>query len=152
MKKDKFLKPDYKPDENTKIEIEEIYKSGESLSGVNLKFADLKNINLVNADLSNADLTKADLSGASLYGVNLEGANLFKANFEDANLKAANLKNCELLGADFTNCKLNNIDWDEDYKIKNERDAEIANTEHLSQFLAQHLRAHELHADNWTKR
>ena len=126
MSKDKFLNSDYKPDENTRQEIEALHKDGESLSGVQLQYADMKNAKLVNADLSNADLTRADFSGASLYGVNLEGANLFKTNLEGANLKAANLKNCNMLGADFTNSKLNNVDWGADSKVINEIEAENA--------------------------
>ena len=129
MNIDKFLNPDYKPDENTKEEIEILHKNGDSLSGVQLKFADMSNAKLVNADLSNSDLTRADFSGASMYGVNLEGSNLFKTNFEGANLKSAKLRNCDLLSADFTNTKLNNVEWDEDYKVINEREAEKARLE-----------------------
>jgi len=127
MSKDKFLNPDYKPDENTKQEIENLHKEGISLSGVQLKYAEMSNVKLVNADLSHADLTRADFSGASLYGVNLEGANLFKASFEGANLKAANMKNCNLLGVDFSGAKLNNVDWGEEHKVINEIEAEEAN-------------------------
>ena len=126
MEKDKFFNPDYTPDENTRNEIENLHKEDISLSGVQLQFADMKNANLTNADLSNPDLTRADFSGASMYGVNLAGANLFKTNFEGANLKAANMKNCNMLAADFSNTKLNNVDWDEDYKVINEREAEEA--------------------------
>ena len=126
MSKDKFLNSDYKPDENTRQEIESLHKDGESLSDVQLQYADMKNAKLVNADLSNADLTRADFSGASLYGVNLESANLFKTNLEGANLKAANMRNCNLLGADFTGAKLNNVDWGEEYKVINEVEAEKA--------------------------
>ena len=126
MSKEKFLNSDYKPDENTKSEIEGLHKDGESLSGVHIKFAEMKNAKLVNADLSNSDLTRCDFSGASMYGANLEGANLFKANLEGANLKAANLKYCNMLGTDFTNCKLNNVDWGKDNKVINEIEAEDA--------------------------
>jgi len=126
MSKDKFLNSDYKADENTKQEIEALHKDGVSLSGVQLKFADMRNAKLVNADLSNADLTRSDFSGASLYGVNLEGANLFKANFEGANINAANMRKCNLLGVDFAGAKLNNVDWGDDYKVINEIDAEKA--------------------------
>jgi len=126
MSKEKFLNSDYKPDENTKQEIEDLHKDGKSLSDIQLKFADMKNAKLVNADLSHADLTRADFSGASLYGVNLEGANLFKANFEGTNLKAANMKNCNLLGVDLTAAKLNNVDWGDEYKVINEVEAEQA--------------------------
>ena len=126
MSKDKFLNPDFKPDANTLKEIETLHKEGESLSGVQLQFSDMKNANLINADLSNSDLTRADFSEASMYGVNLEGANLFKTNFEGANLKAANMKNSNMLGADFSNTKLNNVDWNKDYKVINEMEAEQA--------------------------
>ena len=37
----KFQDPDYKPDENTKSEIERLNREGESLSGFQLNFADL---------------------------------------------------------------------------------------------------------------
>ena len=126
MSKDKFLNSDYKPDENTRQEIEALHKDGESLSGVQLKHADMRSAKLVNADLSNSDLTRSDFSGASLYGVNLEGANLFKANFEGVNLKSTNMRNCNLLGVDFTGAKLNNVDWGEEYKVINEVEAEKA--------------------------
>ena len=126
MSIDKFLNPDFTPDESTKAEVENLHKEGHSLAGINLKFAEMSQAKLVNGDLSNSDLTRADFSGASLYGINFEGANLFKTNFEGANLKSANLKNCNLLGADFTNTKLNNVDWGEDYKVVNEIEAEKA--------------------------
>ena len=126
MSIDKFLNPDFTPDESTKPEVENLHKEGQSLAGINLKFTDMSQAKLVNADLSNSDLTRANFSGASLYGINFEGANLFKTNFEGANLKSANLKNCNLLGADFTNTKLNNVDWGEDYKVVNEIEAEKA--------------------------
>ncbi|MDP7027462.1 MAG: pentapeptide repeat-containing protein [Candidatus Marinimicrobia bacterium] len=126
MSKEKFLNPDYTADENTREEIETLHKDGESLSGIQLKLADMKNAKLVNADLSNTDLTRADFSGASLYGVNLEGANLFKTNLEGANLKSANMKNCNMLGADFTNTRLNNVDFGADNKAINEIEADSA--------------------------
>ena len=126
MNKEKFLNLGYNPDDNTKEEIEKLHKEGESLSKVQLKFADMKNTKLVNADLSYADLTRADFSGASLYGANLEGATLFKTNLEGANLKSTNMKNCNLLGADFSNAKLNNVDWGEGNIVLNEVEAETA--------------------------
>ena len=60
MSKDKFLNSDYKPDENTRKDIETLHKEGKSLSGIQLQFADMKNANLTNADLSNSNLTKSD--------------------------------------------------------------------------------------------
>tara|TARA_B100000945_G_C20423630_1_gene619271 strand:+ start:2306 stop:3211 length:906 start_codon:yes stop_codon:yes gene_type:complete len=126
MNNEKFLNKNFKPNENTKSEIEELHKHNKSLEGVQIKFADLKNAKLVNANMKKSDLTRSDFSNASMFGINLEGSTLFKANFEGANLKSANLKNCELLGADFTNTKLNNVDWGHDYKVINEIEAERA--------------------------
>ena len=120
----KFKDSEYKPDENTKNEIEELNREGQSLSGFQLNFADLKSANLVDADLKSCDLRKANLSNASMYGADLEGANLFKANLEGTNLKNANLKNCQLLGANFTDTKLHNINWGDESKVINELDAE----------------------------
>jgi len=126
MSKDPFMDSDYKPDENTIKEIEKLHNDGVSLSGVCLKYAQMKNAKLVNVDMPSADLTRSNFSGASMYGANLEGANLFKANFEGANLKSANLCNCDLLGVDFSNTQLNNVDWGKDYKVINEQLAEVA--------------------------
>ena len=126
MSKDTFMNPDYKHDENTQQEIEKLLDDGVSLSGIFLKYANMKNAKLVNVDMSGADLTRSDFSGASMYGANLEGANLFKANFEGTNLKSANLRNCDLLGVDFSNTKLNNVEWGKDYKVINEQKAEAA--------------------------
>ena len=123
-KMEKFQDSEYKPDENTKNEIEELNREGQSLSGFQLNFADLKSANLVDADLKSCDLRKANLSNASMYGADLEGANLFKANLEGTNLKNANLKNCQLLGANFTDTKLHNINWGDESKVINELDAE----------------------------
>ena len=120
----KFKDSEYKPDENTKNEIEQLNREGQSLSGFQLNFADLKSANLVDADLKSCDLRKANLSNASMYGADLEGANLFKANLEGTNLKNANLKNCQLLGANFTDTKLHNINWGDESKVINELDAE----------------------------
>ena len=120
------MNPDYKPDESTQQEIEKLHNDGVSLSGVYLKYANMKNAKLVNVDMPGADLTRSDFSGASMYGANLEGATLFKTNFEGANLKSANLCNCNLLGADFSNTKLNNVEWGKDHKIINEQMAETA--------------------------
>ena len=71
MSKEKFLNPDYKPEENTCAEIEKLHNDGESLSSVQLKFANMKNAKLVEADMPNSDLTRADFSNSSMYGVNL---------------------------------------------------------------------------------
>ena len=48
MGKDEFLSSNYKPNENTKTELETLHNSGESLSEIKIKFADMKNVKLVN--------------------------------------------------------------------------------------------------------
>ena len=126
MSKEPFKNPDYKPDENTKQKIENLHSEGIRLNEIYLINADMKKSKLVNVDMSGSDLTRSDFSGSSMYGANLEGANLFKANFEGVNLKSANLRNCNLLGADFFNTKLNHVEWGEEYKVINEKDAETA--------------------------
>ena len=126
MDKKKYINSDYKADQNTFLELENLNKSNEDLSNFNLKGAELKNINLVNATMENANLSKANLANASLYGINLSGSNLFKTNFENANLNGANLENCNLLGANFTNTKLKNINWGKNYKVINEIEADDA--------------------------
>ena len=128
MSKNSFKNPDYKANENTKMEIEKLHSEGNSLDEFHLKHADMKNAKLVNLKMTNSDLTRSDFSNASMYGANLEGSNLFKTNFEGANLKSANMQNCNLLGADFSNTKLNNVNWGEAYKVINEKEAEAAHS------------------------
>ena len=131
-KLEKFKDPGYKPDENTKTEIEQLNKEGQSLSGFQLQFADLKKVNLVDANLSFSDLKRSNLSNSSMYGANLEGANLFKADLEGTNLKNANLTNTKLLGANFTNTKLHNVNWGEEGKIINELEADKSEDFHVA--------------------
>ena len=126
MNIDKFKNHDYVPDAQTKTELEALNKSGEKLSGINLKHADMEDAYLVESDISESDLTRANFKNVSMYGSNLEGSNLFKANFEGANLKNSNLRGCNLLGANLTNTKLENVDWGDDYKVVNEIEAEDA--------------------------
>ena len=126
MNKNPFMSPDYKPNENTKNEIEDLHTSGNALNNIHLKYANMEKANLVQASMTNADLTRSNFSNASMYGINLEGTNLFKTIFEGANLKSANLQNCNMLGADFSNAKLNNVNWGNSYKVINEKQAEEA--------------------------
>ncbi len=128
MNKDPFLSSDYKPNENTKKEVEELHANGNSLDNIHLKHADMENAKLVHASMSNADLTRSNFSNASMYGANLKGANLFKTNFEGANLKSVNFQDCNLLGADFSNTKLNNVNWGDSHKVINEKEAEKAHS------------------------
>ena len=126
MNKEKYINLDYKPDENTRLELESLNKAKENLSKFNLNQANLEKINLVNAVMEHSNLSRANLKNASLYGINLSGSNLFKTNFENANLNGANLENCDLLGANLTNAKLRNIKWGKSYKVINELEAEKA--------------------------
>ena len=78
MNKNPFLSSDYKPNENTKKEVEKLHANGNSLDNIHLKHTDMENAKLVHASMSNADLTRSNFSNASMYGANLKGANLFK--------------------------------------------------------------------------
>jgi len=124
---EKFKSSDFKPDDNTRSEVEFLVKEGESLAGVNLKFANLQDANLVEANLSQCDLERANLRGAHLYGANLENASLFKANLAGANLKNTNLSNCHILGANLSDSKLNNINLGPGGKLPYELQADETN-------------------------
>ena len=126
MDKKKYINKDYKPDDKTLSEIQELNKQKHDLSNFNLKKASLEKIYLVDAKMNACNLSKATLNGASMYGADLSGANLFKANFENANLKNANLEGANLLGANLSGTKLENINWGKDYKVINELEAEKA--------------------------
>lgn len=67
----------------------------ESESG-SLSGADLRDANLRCADLSGADLSDANLRGADLSDADLRDANLRGANLRDANLRCANLRGADL--------------------------------------------------------
>ena len=126
MSKDKYINPNFIPNESTCSEIQSLNEKKEDLSGFNLKHASLKNIYLVDAKMKNSNLEKVDFENASMFGIDLSGSNLFKANFENANLKNANLQNCNLLGVNFNNAQLKNVLWNKKYKVVNEIKAEEA--------------------------
>ncbi len=126
MNKEKYISPNYKVDQNTCSELENLNKNNEDLSNFNLQEANLDKINLINAKMKNANLERSDLTNASMYGIDLSGSNLFKANFENTNLNGANLENCNLLGANFNNTKLKNINWGKNYQVINELEADEA--------------------------
>ncbi len=109
-----------------KEKIEKMARAEQSLAGFKLEKAELQGAGLIGADLEHADLTRADLTGAHLYGANLQGANLFKANLYCANLRAAILVDCNLLGANLEGTKLENAEWNKDYIIINEKQANDA--------------------------
>ena len=126
MNKEKYINSNYKSDDSTASELENLNSQKEDLSKFHLSNANLEKINLVDAKMEQANLSRANLRNASMYGINLKGANLFKADFENANLNNADLRNCNLLGANLTNTKLKNVNWGKDYKVINEIEAEKA--------------------------
>ena len=126
MNKEKYINSNYKSDNNTVSELENLNSKKEDLSKFHLSNANLEKINLVDAKMEQANLSRANLRNASMYGINLKGANLFKADFENANLNNADLRNCNLLGANLSNTKLKNVNWGKDYKVINEIEAEKA--------------------------
>ncbi|KAB8331169.1 pentapeptide repeat-containing protein [Scytonema tolypothrichoides VB-61278] len=81
--------------------IEELYKEGADITGLDADGADLRGINL-----SGANLERASFKNAILEEANFEGANLYRANFTGANLKSANFKGANLWGADLTGVDL----------------------------------------------
>jgi Pentapeptide repeats (8 copies)/PDZ domain len=79
-----------------------------SLSGVNLRFAQLQHADLHDANLSVTNLTFADLEGANLIGADLRDADLRFANLEGAKLEGANFRGARLLGVDLSGANLEN--------------------------------------------
>ena len=126
MNKEKYINPNYKSDNSTASELENLNSQKEDLSKFYLSNANLEKINLVDAKMEQANLSRANLRNASMYGINLKGTNLFKADFENANLNNSDLRNCNLLGANLSNTKLKNVNWGKDYKVINEIEAEKA--------------------------
>ena len=78
----KYINKDYKPDDKTLSEIQELNNQKQDLSNFNLKQAELEKIYLVDAKMLGCNLSKSNLKNASMYGANLSGSNLFKANLE----------------------------------------------------------------------
>jgi hypothetical protein len=84
---------------------------GPQLSGVDLRYADMRGVFLVGALLTNArldfaDLLLADLRQTVLTGAHLENSDLEGAHLNGATLINANLSNSELAGADLTGAEL----------------------------------------------
>ena len=67
------------------------YREFETLTGTDLKGADLRYYELIGANLRFSDLRGANLSCTKLSGANLRGADLRGADLSDADLKGANL-------------------------------------------------------------
>lgn len=103
---------------NLNAALEARARSGASMCGFRLKYADLAGIDLVNHgnrggfDLREADLYRADLQNAHLFALDLRGASLMKADLRGANLHCADLRDCNLLGARLEGTRLDNVHWD----------------------------------------
>ncbi|BAY87942.1 pentapeptide repeat protein (plasmid) [Calothrix parasitica NIES-267] len=81
--------------------IEDLYKEGADITGLDADGADLRGINL-----SGANLERASFKNAILENANFEGADLREANFEGASLIGADLRGSNLWGAILTGVDL----------------------------------------------
>jgi hypothetical protein len=103
---------------NLSAALEARARSGRSMRGFQLKYAELAGVDLVNHgnrtgfDLREADLYRADLQNAHLFALDLRDASLMKADLRGANLHCADLRNCNLLGVRLEGTRLDNILWD----------------------------------------
>ena len=97
--------------------LEAVAKSGGSMAGFELAYADLRDAHLTRGgdgrgyDLSCANLSHTDLRGAHLFRANFSDASLMKTRFEDANLNHSIMHNANLLGAVLTNAKIEHVAW-----------------------------------------
>lgn len=105
--------------------------SGADLRGANLRGADLhgaylRGAKLDNARLRGADLGSADLTRAALSGIDLSDSYLADAKLRDAKLVGANLQNAKLVGADLREGHLRDADLTgSDLRNANLRDARL---------------------------
>ena len=88
------------------IILEQDTLTGADLRGANLRFADLTGADLALADLRGADFTGADLEGADLEGADLRYADLTRANLRHADLTGADLTRADLTEANLTGADL----------------------------------------------
>ncbi|MEZ4232888.1 MAG: pentapeptide repeat-containing protein [Polyangiaceae bacterium] len=99
----------------SRVEIEALLASGESLVDADLTGCDLSALSLKDRDLSGALLTGGDLSGCDLRGAKLVGsvlgqARLMGADLSGADLEGANLGRAELRGALLVGANLRDAD------------------------------------------
>ncbi|OLP17167.1 hypothetical protein BST81_17610 [Leptolyngbya sp. 'hensonii'] len=86
---------------------------GVDLSGLHLRWADLREASLLGAVLEQANLTGVDLRWADLTDANLKGADLRGANLCFANLRGANLAQANLRAADLREAELQDTNLDQ---------------------------------------
>lgn len=88
---------------------------GNVLSGIDLRFANLRQANLLGTTLNNMDLTGADFSYASLKNGNLDGSQFDYSDFTSANLVGTKIRNADLSYSNFHYAKL----WRTDFTNSN---------------------------------
>ena len=93
-----------------RIDLRNARLGGANLALAILLEAKMNGAELSNADLSFASLVNADLSNADLMGANLTGANLFGTNLSGANLTGANLAGASLMNANLSGANLTGAD------------------------------------------
>jgi hypothetical protein len=81
------------------------------LSGIDLRYADLKGAVLARADLRHAKLQGADLRDADLSSSNLESADLTDCDLRGAKLDGAVLVRARLVNANLTGASLKNTNF-----------------------------------------
>lgn len=81
------------------------------LSGIDLRFANMKGANLARADLRHAKLQGADLRDANLSSCNLENADLTDCDLRGANLDGAVLVRTRLVNANLTGASLKDTNF-----------------------------------------
>ena len=94
--------------------LEEWGRSGESMEGFVLRYAQLEGVKLYDQrglDLSRANLFRARLQGASLFNINLRETDLLKADLSGANLNHAKMQDANLLGAVLDGTKMERARW-----------------------------------------
>lgn len=80
--------------------------SGQDLTGIDFRKANLKG-----ANFSGADLTQANFYGADVAGANFENAVLVRATFDTANMQGANFQSARLTGASIKNAVIDGADF-----------------------------------------
>lgn len=103
-----------KEEPGVKERLQEWARTGESMEGFVLRYADLEGIRLNDArglDLSRAVLFRARLCGASMWNVNLREADMMKTDLSGANLNEAKMQDANLLGAVLDGTKLERVQW-----------------------------------------
>jgi len=76
------------------------------LTGINLRYSDLRYANFIDVNFTNADLRGANLSDAYLRGSNFSYSDLRYTKFREASLSGVNLFCANLEGTDFSGANL----------------------------------------------